>query len=118
MGPNLEKIVHSLVKELKTAITQDVLKKLREVLPTDIASIVKEILVNEPRATSLESWLTIDDICKKYHVSRTHVGDICRTFEVSRKRMGKHNLVNENEYMDAHDRPMNKPVFLKRKNAA
>jgi hypothetical protein len=54
----------------------------------------------------------------KYNVSRKTVNNKCTQFELERKQVGRHNLVNELEFLKAHDKPAEKPSFLRTLKAA
>ena len=119
MSPNLHKILKALAKELTASVTEQVTQKLRETYVVDVTAIVKECFNNdEIYKGSGVGFLTIEAICEKYKVSRKTVSNKCTLFEVERKRVGRHNLLNELEFLKAHDRPVEKPKFLNNKKAA
>lgn len=119
MSPNLHKILKALAKELTASVTEQVTQKLRETYVVDITAIVKECLNNnEIYKGSGAGFLTIEAICEKYKVSRKTVNNKCTQFAVERKQVGRHNLVNELQFLKAHDRPAEKPNFLKNLKAA
>ena len=120
MSDKLTKIIKELAKELKSEITAAVRSELRVSLVGDITTLVTECLNNDKlyNATANGVWITIDDCAKKYSISTRSVGSKIKQFNVSRKRIGQHKLLNEAEFVKAHDRPMEKPAFLKRQKAA
>ncbi|CAN5536713.1 hypothetical protein BH10BAC1_BH10BAC1_16700 [soil metagenome] len=89
-------------------------------LVRDITTIVTECLNNDKLYNAVTSgvWITINDCADKYHLSTRSVGSKIKQFNISRKRIGQHKLLNEAEFVKAHDRPMEKPAFLKRQKAA
>lgn len=118
MTPAIQKILKSLVKELKSEIASEIRRELRESLEADIVSIVKEVMNSDDLKNSINAgWLTIADLGKKYHISRKTISLKCNLFKVARKQVGRHNLVNETEFLAAHDKPMERPKFLNRQYA-
>jgi hypothetical protein len=119
MSPELNKILKALTKELAVEVTRTVTEQLRESYVSDVTAIVKDCLnSNTIYQNSGTGFLTIDAICLKYKVSRKTVNNKCTLFQVQRKQIGKHKLVNELQFVQAHDRPAEKPNFLKKKKAA
>ncbi len=120
MSPNLHKILIALAKELTSEVAKKVTDQLRVSLVGDITAIVKECLNNDElyKSSATGVWITIQDCATKYHTSRKTINNKCTLFNVSRKWIGRHNLLNEQEFLNAHDRPMGKPDFLKRQKAA
>ena len=119
MSPNLHKILKAFAKELTVEVTKHVTEQLRESYVVDITAIVKDCLNNnEIYKGSGAGFLTIEAICLKYKVSRKTVNNKCTQFEVERKQVGRHNLVNEIEFLKAHDKPAEKPIFLKKLKVA
>ena len=119
MYTNLHKILKALAKELTIEVTNQVTEKLRGSYVADITAIVKECLSNdEIYKSSGVGFLTIEAICLKYKVSRKTVNNKCTQFELERKQVGRHNLVNELEFLKAHDKPAEKPSFLRTLKAA
>lgn len=120
MSDRLNKIIKELTKELRSEITIMVRTELRTSLVSDITTIVKECLNNDELHNTKNSggWITIDDCAEKYHISTRAVGSKIKQFNISRKKIGRHKLLNELEFLTAHDRPMEKPKFLKRQKAA
>ncbi len=114
MTPNLNKILNALAKELAVDVAKKVTEQLRESYVADVTAIVKECLnSDEIYKSSGVGFLTIEAICLKYKVSRKTVNNKCTQFAVERKQVGRHNLVNELQFVRAHDRPTEKPSFLK-----
>lgn len=119
MSPNLNKILKAFSKELAAEVTKMVTEQLRESYVADITAIVKDCLNNNELYKGSEvGFLTIEAICLKYKVSRKTVNNKCTQFAVERKQVGRHNLVNELQFLKAHDRPAEKPNFLKNLKAA
>lgn len=119
MSPNLHSILKAFAKELISEVTAKVTEQLRETYVNDITTIVKSCLnkVEIYKGTNT-GFLPIATLCNKYKVSRKTVNNKCTLFGVGRKRVGRHNLVNEQQFLDAHDRPVEKPKFLSRQKAA
>ena len=120
MSDKLNKIIKELAKELKSEIIAKVRNELRLALVGDITTIVTECLNNDKlyNAAAVGVWITIDDCAQKYRISTRSVGSKIKQFNISRKKIGQHKLLNEAEFLKAHDRPMEKPQFLKRQKAA
>lgn len=119
MTPEINKIVKAFAKALTTEVTKTVTEQLRESYVADVTAIVKECLRNdEIIKNSGIGYLTIDSLSKKYNVSRKTVGDKCRIFNIERKKSGRMKLVNEKEFLEAMQRPVEKPKFLRSKNVA
>ncbi|MES2138266.1 MAG: hypothetical protein V4511_01060 [Bacteroidota bacterium] len=119
MSPNLDKILKAFAKELTVEVTKQVTERLRDSYVADVTAIVKDCLNNdEIYKGSGGGFLTIEAICLKYKVSRKTVNNKCTQFAVERKQVGRHNLVNELQFLKAHDKPAEKPNFLKNLKAA
>ncbi|MGZ4055197.1 MAG: hypothetical protein ACXVPU_07315 [Bacteroidia bacterium] len=119
MTPEINKIVKAFARALTNEVTKTITQQLRESYVADVTAIVKECLNNnEILRDSGMGYLTIDDLCRKYHVSRKTVGDKCRLFNIERKKSGRMKLVNEKEFLNALQRPVEKPKFLRNKDAA
>lgn len=113
MTPNLNKILRVLVKELTVQVTYEVTKQVRESYVSDVTAIVKECINNSDiKLASNGGWITIEDCATKYHLSRKTVGFKCKLFGIKRKQLGKHKLLNEEQFLEAHNKPMEKPKFL------
>ena len=122
MTPKLYKIINSLIKELEISITEKVTKKLRETYVDDIRSIIKDCLRSDEllKSTSSGEWITIQDASSKYKMSKRAIGNKCRlfkegTYKIERKWVGKHNLINEKQFLLACEQKEGKvvPKFLK-----
>lgn len=119
MTPQLHKILKALAKELAVEVTKTVTEQLRESYVQDVTAIVKEQLRNdEVLQDSMLGYLTIEALVKKYEVSRQTVSEKCRLFKIERKKSGRNKLVNERQFLDAMQRPVEKPKFLKDRKAA
>ena len=119
MSLNLHKILKALAKELTVEVTNLVTQQLRESYVEDVTGIVKQCLNNdEIYKSSGVGYLTIQAVCEKYKVSRKTVTDKCTLFGIERKKSGKHRLVNEVQFLDALQRPVEKPKFLTNQKAA
>ena len=111
---NLNNLLKALVIELTSEITRSVTEQLRKSYVEDITGIVKECLRNdETYRNAGVGFLTANAICEKYKISRTTVSYKCRVFMVERKRVGRHNLINELQFLKTFDKPGEKPKFLK-----
>lgn len=126
MTPQLHKILVAFAKELETSVTEKVTQRLRESYEVDITAIVNTCLnKNELISNSGGGWLTINDAITKYRISRKTVTEMCRLFKngdfiIERKWVGKHNLLNEKQFLAAFDQKGRKakPAFINRKKAA
>lgn len=117
MTKNIHKILQELTKALTVEVTKEVTTQLRKSYVNDITAILKDYLnKNEVLGGSNSGWLTLEDIATKYHISVRAVSYKCKQFDIERKQIGRHNLVNETQFLKAHDRPMEKPQFLKQKS--
>lgn len=119
MSKSISKILYELEKALTVEVTNKVTVLLRETYVNDVTAIIKDYLnKNEVLGVNQTGWLTLNDIAKKYHISVRAVSYKCKQFDVERKQVGRHNLVNEAQFLKAHDRPMEKPKFLQKRKAA
>lgn len=116
MTSNLHKILKAFAKELTLEVTKEVTEKLRESYVQDITAIVKDCLKNNEFFKGAETgFMRIEDLSKKYGITRRTISAYCTQFQVSRNKVGKHNLVNELEFFKAFDNPAKLPDFLKDK---
>lgn len=107
----LEEILQKLAKQITEDAVKIAKQEIRETRVSDIELIVKECLKKEPiYQESGAGYLTIDKICEKYKVSKMTVHRKCIEFKVERKRVGKHNLINELEFLKACAQPSSRPI--------
>lgn len=123
MYPNLHKVLLTLAKEIETIVTQKVTDRLRASYEADITKIVKECLNhNDLYTNSAGGWITIKNVAKKYNLSIRTVGEHLTLFKtgehmIERKWVGRHNMINEKQFMEAFGKKGRKPrpAFLNRK---
>lgn len=126
MTPQLHKILIALAKELEASVTEKVTQRLRDSYVQDITAIVSEVLNKTERyINSNICWITIQDAGIKYKLSRKAIGRMCKlfkegAFKIDRKWIGKHNMLNEQQFIQSFDKKgrKSKPRFLTRKEAA
>lgn len=126
MTTQLHKILLAFAKELEASVTEKVTTRLRESYVADITAIVKDCLnKNELYLNSGDGWIAIQDASSKYRIGRKAIGEMCRlfkegTFKIERKWIGRHNMLNEKQFLAAFDQKARKtkPKFLNRKKAA
>ena len=126
MTPQLHKSLLAFVKEIEASVTERVTQKLRESYVQDVTAIVKDCLnKHELYSNNGAGWITIKDASVKYKMSVRAVGQHCNLFKggdfkIERKWVGRHNMLNEKQFINAYDHKCrkSKPEFLKRKNAA
>lgn len=109
---------------MEQSIIEKVLHQLRGIIVDDVTAIVKETLQKNVLYSTINAgggWITIEDACKKYKVSRKTVTDKCKIFQkgqfmIERKWVGKHNLLNEQQFLKACEQKSGKvvPKFLKK----
>lgn len=109
------KRIDEIIKDFVDRIVVETKKELRNTYVQDVQQIVKEQLdKNQVYQGAGSGFLTIEAICEKYKVSRQMVSGKCAEFKVERKKVGKKNLVNEAQFLDACQNPSPKPAFLKK----
>ncbi len=117
-------MITTLFNGMEQSIIEKVLHQLREIVADDITAIVNNTLEKNKlynTVNSGEGWITIDDLCKKYKVSRFTVTEKCRIFKegqfkIERLPLGKNNLINEKQFLIACQQKegKKKPKFLKK----
>lgn len=119
MNQNLHKILAVLAKELTAEVTKNVTDRLRETYVEDVKAIVKEYINNNGvYSNSASGWITLNQVAKKYEMTIKSIGRKCLLFktgknQIDRKWVGKHNMLNEAQFLAACDIKMGKPEFLK-----
>lgn len=121
MSQKLDQIMKELGKELSTDITRKVLEKLRDSYVKEITAIVKEVIVKDELLSGSSTWMSIDQLSKKYQTSRRTVNERCRLFkdgkgQIERKWVAGKNLINERQFIQSFDikRRVELPAFLLR----
>ncbi len=119
MSQKLDQIMKELGKELSTDITRKVLEKLRESYVKEITAIVKEVIVKDELLSSSSTWMSIEQMAKKYETSRRTINERCRLFkegvgQIDRKWVAGKNLINEKQFIQSYDikRRVELPAFL------
>jgi hypothetical protein len=99
---------------LAKEVNRQIIDHLRETYVADITAIVKDCLKRDELYSHSSEWMTIQDATKRYHISRKSIGEHCRDFKtgphkIERKQIGRHNMINEQQFLAAYDFKKKKP---------
>lgn len=119
MSLKFDQLMKLVGKQLTVEIADKVLEKLRESYVKDITGIVKEVIVKDELLSGSSTWMSIEQMAKKYETSRRTINERCRLFkegvgQIERKWIAGKNRINEKQFIQSYDikRRVELPAFL------
>ena len=113
VSTKLNKILRELSQELVNEVSREVKDEMRAYLWTEIRTAIKDVLKKEEISLgSATGFLSMEQIQKKYHLSKTSICKKCKKYKVERLISGKYKLINEFQFLEALKQKEETPVFL------
>ena len=109
----LNKILRELSKELAIEVGREVKNEMRAYLWGEMRTTIKDVLKKEEITIGSSSgFLSMDQIQKKYHVSKATICKKCKKYKVERLSSGKYKLINELQFLEALKQKEEAPTFF------
>lgn len=114
VSTKLNKILRELSKELANEVSREVKDEMRAYLWTEIRTAIKDVLIKEEISLgSATGFLSMEQIQKKYHISKATICKKCKKHKVERLISGKYKLINEFQFLEALKQKEDAPAFIK-----
>jgi hypothetical protein len=113
----INKILKELSKELIIEVSREVKDEMRAYLWGEIRGAIKDVLKKEEITLgSSTGFLSMEQIQKKYHVSKATICKKCKKYNVERLNSGKYKLINEFQFLEALKQKEEAPTFFNKEN--
>lgn len=109
----LNKILKELSQEIVKEISRDVKDEMRAYLWGELRIAIKDVLKKEEISLNSQAgYLSMEQIQKKYHISKTSICKKCRKYKVQRLSSGKYKLINEFQFIESLKQKEDFPLFI------
>ena len=109
----INKILRELSQELVNEVSREVKDEMRAYLWSEVRNAIKDVLKKEEITLgSTIAFLSMEQIQKKYHISKATICKKCKKYTVGRLVSGKYKLINEFQFLEALKQKEDVPIFL------